>query len=310
MLDGRTGMVNCRETHAPPCRRAARSPVGSVVMGQIGIRTEPARGRRHRLVAAFTLVELLVVMGILAVLVAILLPVLGGAWAAARQVQCAGNLRQITAASAAYAQQNRGYWPPAHVDLLTKNLRRWHGTRATSAEPFEMTPDAPLTRYLQTGQVKQCPSFEPMRGGFEVSCGGYGYNNHYLGSSQAEPALAALPLTPPEWDRRVGNLSARQEAVKRPAEKVAFADAAIAAPDLVEYSFVEPPTTRWGPTSPSIHFRHGGGNSRRANVAWADGHVTAEAFTWTYPRNAYGVDNAAARLGFFGPKDNSLFERR
>ena len=261
----------------------------------------------------FTLVEVLVVVGILAALIAMLMPMLSGAWEAARRVQCAGNLRQITAASFAYAQQNKGFWPPAHVDLLTKNLRRWHGTRKSSADPFQMTPDSPLASYLQTPLIKECPSFEPMKGGYEVSCGGYGYNNHYLGSSQAEPALTALPLGPAAWDRRVGNVPARQVAIKRPSEKIAFADAAIATPDLIEYSFLEPPTTRWGETSPSIHFRHtGGGGSKggRANVAWADGHVTAEAFGWTYPRNGYGADNAAARLGFFGPRDNALFQRQ
>ena len=281
----------------------------TVAMPHIG-RAVPSAGHvRRRGRRAFTLVELLVVIGILAVLAAMLLPVVAGAWESARGAQCAANLRQLAGACATYAQQNKGYWPPAHVDLLTRNLRRWHGTRRRSAEPFEMTPDSPLARYLQTGRVKQCPSFEPMRNGFELSCGGYGYNNHYLGSSQAESRLAALSLGPAEWDRRVGNVPARLDAVKRPAETLAFADAAIAAPDLIEYSFAEPPTTRWGPTSPSIHFRHGGGDGR-ANVAWADGHVTAEAFTWTYPRNAYGADNAAARLGFFGPRDNSLFDRQ
>ena len=264
-------------------------------------------GRRQ---GAFTLVEILVVAGILAVLLAMLLPMLSGAREAARQAQCASNLRQIVTAAIAYGQQNKGYWPPAHIDYLTTNLRRWHGRRASSAAAFEMTPDSPLTPYLQTKQIKQCPDFEPVaRNGFEQSCGGYGYNNHYLGSSQAEPRLAALSIGPQEWDRLVGNVPARQAAIKRPSVKVAFADAAIAAPDLIEYSFLEPPTTAWGPSSPSMHFRHGGGNGKVANVAWADGHVSAEAFTWTHPTNAYGVDNAEARLGFFGPKDNSHFQR-
>jgi prepilin-type processing-associated H-X9-DG protein/prepilin-type N-terminal cleavage/methylation domain-containing protein len=254
---------------------------------------------------AFTLVELLVVIGIIAVLTGLLLPSLSAARDAARSTTCASNVRQIVTAAIAYAQENAGYWPPAHLNLLTQNLRRWHGTRPTNASPFEFT-DSPLDRYLQTPQIKQCPSFEPAKAGFEASCGGYGYNNHYLGSSQAEPELAALPLGPADWDKRVGNVPAKSTKVRNPVHKIAFADAAIAAPDLIEYSFIEPYTTIYGPTSPSIHFRH---RNRRANVAWADGHVTSEAFEHTYPTNSYGASNDKMNLGFFGPKDNTLFQR-
>ncbi len=270
-------------------------------------RGTPLTGSRPSAAAAFTLVEVLVVIGILAALLGLLLPALAAARGAAQQATCASNLRQIVAAALAYGQANRGYWPPAHVDLLTKNLRRWHGTRTSTAAPFQFSQDAPLVPYLQDGQVKECPTFEREKAGFEAASGGYGYNNHYLGSSQAEPALASLALGPAEWDRRVGNVPARMAAVLRPAQKVAFADAAMATPELIEYSFLEPPTTAWGPTSPSIHFRHG---EQRASVAWADGHVTAEHFKWTYPSNAYGADNAAKRLGFFGGKNNATFQRR
>ena len=56
-----------------------------------------------------------------------------------------------------------------------------------------------------------------------------------------------------------------------------------------------------------MHFRHAG---RRANIAWADGHITAERFDWTWPgTNVYGADNARFNLGFAGPRDNRLFWR-
>jgi prepilin-type processing-associated H-X9-DG protein/prepilin-type N-terminal cleavage/methylation domain-containing protein len=66
---------------------------------------------------AFTLVELLVVIGIIAVLIAILLPVLGKAREQARRVQCAANLRSIGVALTLYTQQT-GYYPAGMLSLI------------------------------------------------------------------------------------------------------------------------------------------------------------------------------------------------
>src|SRR5438093_6662572 len=60
---------------------------------------------------AFTLVELLVVIGIIAVLIAVLLPALAKARKQAARTSCASNLRQIGVAVAAYAVENKGYLP-------------------------------------------------------------------------------------------------------------------------------------------------------------------------------------------------------
>ena len=262
---------------------------------------------RHR---AFTLVELLVVIGIIAILIGILLPVLSSARKSAQSAVCANNLRQIALAAIAYVQDNRGYWPPAHLNYLSKNNNRWHGDRAGMSGPFDFGGSV-LKRFLQTKVIKQCPAFEPSRAGFEAACGGYGYNNHYLGSSSEDPKSVGLPLGPAAWDREFGNVPAKHNMIRRPAEKIAFADAALAdSPNtIIEYSFLEPPTTQFGPSSPSLHFRHAG-RDRRANIAWADGHISAERFDWTWPGlNAYGADNARFRLGFFGPRDNRLFTR-
>ena len=63
---------------------------------------------------AFTLVELLVVVGIIAVLVAILLPALQGAREKALRVKCANNLRTFGQACQLYANQNKGKMPMHH----------------------------------------------------------------------------------------------------------------------------------------------------------------------------------------------------
>jgi prepilin-type N-terminal cleavage/methylation domain-containing protein/prepilin-type processing-associated H-X9-DG protein len=59
----------------------------------------------------FTLVELLVVIGIIAVLVGILLPALSRAREHARGVQCLSNLKQLSAATIAYCNENKGAYP-------------------------------------------------------------------------------------------------------------------------------------------------------------------------------------------------------
>ena len=257
--------------------------------------------------SAFTLVELLVVIGIIAVLIGILLPSLSIARQAAKSTQCMSNLRQLVTASTVYSTDNKNVWPPGHLFFYSHNNHRWHGTRPDNNSPFDPT-EGPMRKQLGAGGVRQCPSFEFVEGdhGFERSNGGYGYNATYLGSSIGAPEFTNVSMPLDEYEARVINVPAKTSRIRNPAMKIAFTDAAIGNPAPIEYSFVEPPLdTDGNPTSPSIQFRH----RNKANIGWADGHVSVEKFEWTYPRNVYGADNAALHLGFFGPHDNSLFRR-
>ena len=80
---------------------------------------KPSSGRRFRLV------ELLVILGIIALLIALLLPAIRSAGPAARRAQCVNNLKQIALALHNYEQAHKALPPAYTVDAKGRPLHSW-----------------------------------------------------------------------------------------------------------------------------------------------------------------------------------------
>ncbi len=83
---------------------------------------------------AFTLIELLVVIAIIALLIGILLPSLGSARAAARQMACGSNLRSIAQAVALYTTTN-DLFPPSYVYASDETGGQWNQRDQLDSNP-------------------------------------------------------------------------------------------------------------------------------------------------------------------------------
>ena len=84
--------------------------------------------RQKRWNRGFTLIELLVVIAIIGILVALLLPAVQSARAAARRVQCTNNIRQVALAVLNYESANQH--SPAGYDGIIGHARDRSGTNA------------------------------------------------------------------------------------------------------------------------------------------------------------------------------------
>lgn len=238
--------------------------------------------------SAFTLIEMLVVISIIALLATLTATGVGAALERARAAASRSNLRQLALAGVAYAADHNGALPPG---MSVDNRTRWHGSRPSISAAFE--PEGGyLSPYLgQNGRVNRCPLLDRISHitSFEAGAGGYGYNSTYLGGIWNEGTHRPVVYT----------------RLTHPSKTVFFTTTAFANRNgVMEYPFSDPYQSRDGRSlQPSTHFRANG----KALVAWLDGHVSLENPNNRSGPNYYGGNNQEEYIGWFGPVDQNGF---
>src|SRR5262245_2109807 len=139
----RSGGVGCRPARwagfarGQPGRADLLLRAEGSFVGAAGLKDE-MQGAAMKRRKAFTLVELLVVIGIIAILIAILLPALGRVQRQAKQTQCMSNLRQIMSAATVYQTNNKGAFPYQRASSGGTADEQFNNGTVTIANPLRI----------------------------------------------------------------------------------------------------------------------------------------------------------------------------
>ncbi len=230
-------------------------------------KNRPARSRQ----SAFTLVELLVVIGIIAVLISVLLPALQRARESARTLKCSANLRQIGQGVHLFASQNDNRFPSGGSNPFSFS---WQATLSWTV--FKQ-PGSYIHRMGNVGGATKiyCPTAENMNRD-QAARRTYVMNSHFITGQVTPPThnwpdpIGSTPIT----DYKLGY---RLSQVNRPAEKI-LAWEADAPRDAYrgnnETLLLNNPIPFRGDLDGNWAFRHNKFNAM--NVLYLDGHVEVE----------------------------------
>lgn len=265
----------------------------------------------------FTLVEMLVVISIFSLLIALLLPALGGAREAAMASVCASNVRQLATANLNFATDTGRLVPYSVFDPQARTLGggrgvnvRWCWSDDTPGSPEDAFRNGLLSGYLGgSTEIAGCPArrtpedirrfYAEYNMSYPVDVH-YGYNGLLLGEKHRNFDVADSRVD--GYRRWVGY---RPDEVREPTRAVMFADAGRWLIDRVIPNEVLSPSEdvyfRSGKirafAGPSFHGRHPGAS---ASTAWVDGHVTGQAVRFGAGQSRGEID---AALGFMAPEE-------